>query len=376
MPECPGRGSLDAWRLPAALLGVICLVCSAGARAASLRDLAAQLSIDAAQISVSGISSGAYMAQQLHVAHSRHIDGAGLIAGGPYRCAAGSYPPYTWFDMTGLYAATSRCSNTNPWWVYQGPPQVQFSVRETRREAKRGAIDPIEGLRDDRVWMLSGAKDKTVPRKVVDALASYYRNFVTADNVSYQKLDGAGHAMITDDFGNDCAVSASPFLSDCDFDAAGELLAHILGPLQPRAARGDPAAVREFDQSEFFDVDDASLSLHLTGHVYVPAPCLQGERCRLHVALHGCQQSEELIGDAFYAEAGYNEWAQTNGIVILYPQVTAWSGTWYPGSGNPNSCWDWWGYSGGDYHTRKAGQIQAVASMINVLVGSALLPVE
>lgn len=39
--------------------------------------------VDASQISVSGISSGGFMANQFHVAHSEHIMGAGIVAGGP-----------------------------------------------------------------------------------------------------------------------------------------------------------------------------------------------------------------------------------------------------------------------------------------------------
>jgi len=73
----------------------------------SLSELGGRLALDADAISLSGISAGAFMAQQFHVAHSAHIAGVGLIAGGPYRCAAGVYPPYSWLDVTGLYAATS-----------------------------------------------------------------------------------------------------------------------------------------------------------------------------------------------------------------------------------------------------------------------------
>src|SRR5467141_2924092 len=46
--------------------------------------------VDAAQVSVSGISSGAFMANQLHIAHSAGILAAGMIAGGLYGCAADS----------------------------------------------------------------------------------------------------------------------------------------------------------------------------------------------------------------------------------------------------------------------------------------------
>src|SRR5258706_12483799 len=40
--------------------------------------------VDPAQVSGSGISSGAFMANQLHIAHSAGIIGAGAIAGGLY----------------------------------------------------------------------------------------------------------------------------------------------------------------------------------------------------------------------------------------------------------------------------------------------------
>ena len=45
---------------------------------------------DPQQTSVSGLSSGAFMAVQLQVAYSRSIIGAGVVAGGPYYCAANS----------------------------------------------------------------------------------------------------------------------------------------------------------------------------------------------------------------------------------------------------------------------------------------------
>jgi len=37
--------------------------------------------------SVSGLSSRAFMTVQIHLAHSARFSGAGVIAGGPYRCA-------------------------------------------------------------------------------------------------------------------------------------------------------------------------------------------------------------------------------------------------------------------------------------------------
>ena len=48
-----------------------------------------RLNLDLEQTSVSGISSGGYMAVQFAVAHSEMVAGVGVFAGGPYRCAAG-----------------------------------------------------------------------------------------------------------------------------------------------------------------------------------------------------------------------------------------------------------------------------------------------
>jgi len=45
------------------------------------------LGADVAQITVSGLSSGAFMATQFSVAYSASIAGAGIVAGGPYYCA-------------------------------------------------------------------------------------------------------------------------------------------------------------------------------------------------------------------------------------------------------------------------------------------------
>jgi poly(3-hydroxybutyrate) depolymerase len=55
-------------------------------------------------VTVSGISSGGFMAVQLHVAHSSTVKGAGVLAGGPYYCAQGN-----------LWAAFYRCTSPTSW---------------------------------------------------------------------------------------------------------------------------------------------------------------------------------------------------------------------------------------------------------------------
>ena len=342
----------------------------------SLHELKDRLQIDRDSLSVSGISSGAFMAQQFHVAHSSKVMGLGAVAGGPYGCSEGSYFA-SFFDLTGLYAALYICSATNPLGLFNGPPDVDQSIAITREEAEAGRIDDPQNLRTARVWLFAGANDETVPQEVVESVATYYSAFLDPEQIALRRHPQAGHAMITDDFGNHCEAQATPYINDCDFDAAEALLRHIYGPepLMPKAEQAEPTGIIAFDQTEFFDQDDRSVSMHALGHVYLPERCARGERCRLHVAFHGCRQHQDEIGDSFYASAGYNEVAETNDIVVLYPQTRAWSESLFFGfTENPRACWDWWGYSGEAYFRRSGKQISAVAKMINALVGDDFLP--
>jgi poly(3-hydroxybutyrate) depolymerase len=113
-----------------------------------------------------------------------------------------------------------------------------------------------------------------------------------------------------------------------------------------------------------FVADPASHSLDATAYVYVPTPCANGETCRIHVVFHGCEMGASVIGSDFYLHAGYNEWADTNHIVVLYPQAIA-------STENPYGCWDFWGYDSAGYDTRNAPQMAMTRAMIDSLAGIA-----
>ncbi|MGH8498534.1 MAG: hypothetical protein ACRERV_06990, partial [Methylococcales bacterium] len=62
-------------------------------------------SADIANTTISGLSSGAFMTAQLHVAFSHYFGGAAIIAGGPFYCS-GSYAGNTFLEN-----ATNACMN-------------------------------------------------------------------------------------------------------------------------------------------------------------------------------------------------------------------------------------------------------------------------
>jgi hypothetical protein len=68
--------------------------------------------------------------------------------------------------------------------------------------------------------------------------------------------------------------------------------------------------------------------------------------------------------------AGYNRWADTNRLVVLYPQAVAregWSFSGWSYVWNPKGCWDWWGYGGAGYATQEGAQVRAVKAMLGQL---------
>src|SRR6516165_1823412 len=103
--------------------------------------------VDPAQVSVSGISSGAFMANQLHIAHSAGIIGAGMIAGGLYGCAVDSVSEDGVFALASL--AVGPCMS-----VPTLLRPVDFYAQLTADLAAKGWIDPPSNLARSRVYVL------------------------------------------------------------------------------------------------------------------------------------------------------------------------------------------------------------------------------
>lgn len=60
--------------------------------------------------------------------------------------------------------------------------------------------------------------------------------------------------------------------------------------------------------------------------------------------------------------AGFLEPAESNGIILLFPQVVP-----LPEAGNPDGCYDWWGYQDEEYDTRNGDQMDSIWRMIQKL---------
>ena len=330
----------------AAAAGAALAVCTTGGAFAAVN--LPQLKIDKTQTSVSGLSAGGFMAVQMHVAYSAAFaKGVGVVAGGPFYCAEGS-----------VVNATGRCMVT--------PASIPTStlVNTTNTWASQGLIDPVANMQASKVYLFSGTLDSVVKTGSMDALRTYYNSFVPAANVVYKKDIAAEHAMVTDDYGNGCSTKGAPYISDCNFDLAGAMLQHLYGRLNARNNATLPAGnYVEFNQNQFI----TNHGMATTGWAYIPQACQAGgtETCRLHVVLHGCKQNVSDVQQQYVRNTGYNRWADTNNIVMLYPQTSL---------AATNSCFDWWGYDNANYAKKSGPQMAAIKAMVDQVSAGGTTP--
>lgn len=322
------------------------------------------LGADIEATSVSGISSGAYMAGQFQMAHAKRVVGAAIIAGGPYGCSESIFAntiPGTGTAILNLSKAVNGCMlDLLGSWGVADPAEL---AKKAEARAAKGEIDPIADVVHDRIYLFSGTSDRTVAPSIVAHAAEFYALLgVPESNIKLVSTLPAGHAFVTDTEGGSCESSGEPFIVNCNYDQAGELLKHIYGDLKPRTNSLTGNFI-DFDQRSY-ESPDGSGNLAATGVAYIPKACRDSPGCRVHIAFHGCAQNRETVGDAFIKQSGFARWADNNRLIILFPQVEA-------SPINPQACWDWWGYTGPKYLTRDAPQIAAVNRMLDALKATA-----
>ena len=223
---------------------------------------------DIGESSISGISSGAFMAVQFATAWSGTIKGVGVIAGGPYYCAQGTAAGGLGGDIGAILTATGPC-------MVGPPPALEPLIKQTDEWARNGDIDATHHIASQKIYVFSGYNDAVVNRTVTDATYRFYLHYLSdrnRGNLFYQTAIGAGHSQVTLSYGLDCPDNKDYFIDRCNYDQAGIILQHVYGALQPRNDGEPTGRLLAFDQREFTSpASPASYSLAETGYVYVPA---------------------------------------------------------------------------------------------------------
>jgi poly(3-hydroxybutyrate) depolymerase len=294
--------------------------------------------VDKTQTAVAGISSGGFMAVQLHVAFSGTFHYAAIYAGGPYYCAQDS-----------LSTAQTTCQ-------YATSSSLSASESYLDSQSSAGTIDPKSNLSGQKAYLWSGTSDYTVEQKTMNDLNSEYQHYGVS--TKYDNTYAAGHGWESLDGEVACGTTASPYMIDCsNYDSQKTWLTFFYGTVNARNAGTLGGTLINFDQTPY---GGGANDLDTNGYLFVPKACASGTQCRLIVALDGCVQTQASIGTKFITESGLDEYADTNNILVLYPYQVS-SST----PNNPNGCWDWWGYESSNYALKAGVQMAAIKKMVD-----------
>jgi hypothetical protein len=218
------------------------------------------------------------------------------------------------------------------------------------------------------VYLFHGQSDSTVYASVNGDLYTQYQQW--GADVVYRNDTQANHAWISPLATASCTTSSSPYVSNCNIDPELDILSHMLKRKINPSSSSANGSVYSFSQDSYaqklYGTSASTFSMDTTGYVYLPSSCANGAKCELLIVLHGCLQGYSMVGGALIAEANLNGYADTNNLIILYPQAIA-----SPLVSNPEGCWDWWGYTGtlfdSKYVTRAGPQMAIIRAIAEAL---------
>jgi len=286
-------------------------------------------------LTISGISSGGFMASQMAVIYSDQFSGVATVAGGVFYCAQNTYQQNlknygsTAFFAFGVsddmvQAGTHIFSfqngqqtqipdmshameplPSNPTYqavgVCMGHPEKILSSSQqndgsfgpmnldyVKMMESHHLISPVKNITQQKILIYQGDQDSVVRPAMAGKLQEFYsRMGVPSSSIKMVKVQGGAHNFPTDrDDGIACDSQDVPYVSSCKRDLAGDILKHLLGRNLNRT-KNNLAHLYRVQQVA------APKSVASYGYLYANDFCLNNPgQCDLHVALHGCEMAD------------------------------------------------------------------------------------
>ncbi len=294
------------------------------------------LTSQARNITISGISSGGFMASQMATIYSDQIAGVAIVAGGVFYCAENifqenmlEYGPSAYFnygitsdgilkivDPLQIIPITAGSSKSymeplpsNPLYqalgVCMGHPekthQADLLKDGTNRPmnlnflndfSSQGLIANTSNISNQRVLIYQGSNDETVRAGMADKLQEFYTRLGVSNANLKMVLSQGNHNFPTErENGIPCDEAKPPYIANCKIDLAGQILAHLLNRNLIQA---------KFNSRNLHVVaqKDGPSSVATYGYLYANPLCLNNPAaCDVHVALHGCKMSDSFDKD-------------------------------------------------------------------------------
>ena len=96
---------------------------------------------------------------------------------------------------------------------------------------------PASNLAASHVYLFSGGADAVVDPATIELAERVYQTLgVPKSQIVFHDKDyKAGHSWVTNNCCQSCADNKNPYIDNCNYDQAGDILHTIYGPLQPPA---------------------------------------------------------------------------------------------------------------------------------------------
>merc|ERR1712156_524874 len=308
-------------------------------------------SVNPNSITLGGFSSGPSFATQFHVGYSSFVKGVGLWCGLP--------------ELVSLQTGDAAGGANGV--------SVQQLMQDTAALESSNAIDSTSNLASSKVYIVHGSEDTVVDPLFAVKIKEFYEGYNVNQMVAKTYYKNGEHGVYSNRRGTPCGqLNLQTFIQNCGEDTVYEMFEHLLPNVVGPGDDGKfSSSLKPFSQVKFFD-NFASSSMSETGYYYVPESCNGNvNSCHLHVFFHGANQSTDKIGTEFIESSGLLEMAETNKIVLLFPQIKT---KWF----NPMGMWNTIGYNKdlkdykGQYASKDAFQMRGIFNMINHMTGGAL----
>eukprot|EP01065_Artemidia_motanka_P030738 TRINITY_DN36822_c0_g1_i1.p1 TRINITY_DN36822_c0_g1~~TRINITY_DN36822_c0_g1_i1.p1 ORF type:complete len:371 (+),score=66.21 TRINITY_DN36822_c0_g1_i1:167-1114(+) len=287
-------------------------------------------------------------------AYSKSAAGVGVVAGAPYGCN---------IVYSQDQSACGDIKNPGAWTKFL--PEVNSYTRD---KAAKGLIDPVDHVKGKPAYIFSGTQDGVVKQVVMKAVGSQLEDF--GAKVTSEFSIGSGHSWVVDNFvcwwpswwPQWAKWCGSAMTSNHNYDTAGNMFRAVLPDRTLKQRQKVDSARNLFlvPQSKYAPAGTpaASFGLDETALMYIPDGCQnEASNCALHVHYHGCACSKSFMGLMQPRHMGIAEWAEPNGIMVLYPQMVSWAN-------DSSGCWDWDYETGASFDSHNGLQLHTVIEMI------------
>ncbi|CAL8091462.1 unnamed protein product [Orchesella dallaii] len=308
------------------------------------------------KVTISGYSAGAAFAMQLYLSYTKMFSGIALFHGVIYKCVEANQESFS-----GILGCVNGLTN------------LTKVVELTEDLADDGMIDPLKRLKKRRHYIEHGYNDEKFSFNNGRQIAQFFGQY--SKHVRYQETS-AIHGIATESCGFSCGtpIYLNSGCLNCGRSAVYQGLSYIrkkklykteskiASCYQGKAISG----LYRFSQSEFLPKNAfgfASIPMEQYGYIYIPPRCeANSSFCSLHVAFHGCSTIQLFGGVPWHITcSGYLEVAAANNIIVLFPQAAIQLSDPYSYLG----CWDFVGYTGELYGTKRGSQVRSVIKMIS-----------